>query len=531
MPVLECPYAGCEAVTNNDDKEIAIALFNAHVGTHTAVRQLEQKSSKSEKIARPKISQGMLEEGWNSFLVQWRIYKATAGLSAGESKLQMIYCCDQDLIENVLRSDPDIVDKEELDQLSSIRKLCVVSVAMGVRRSELLNLTQDAGELSRSYLSRIQGKAATCEFSTKCLAACCRNPPSNVDFSTIIVKYVLVNGLVDAEIKREVLGWKELDSSTLPETVAFIENKEMARDAYRGDVSSVKSTYKNQLKDPKLKLKIKCVSCEVLVNQYVQLRSGKLVERKFCSKCWKAKNKNPEETTKEKSSADDDVSTIFINGIFSVGHELPQTATYRGKRYVILTHHIFESGKGWLQKQAENQPKLRVNLSPCKDMYNKLKMVHPSLATVQCDGLADTGAQSCLWGMQEFYKCGFKKKDLVPVKHSMTVANREQLEIKGAIFLALKAAGQIAKVMVYVSPDVKGLFLSRQCLKQLNVISPNFPLPCEMINCYDATSVSSIVESSDVTANCGCLKRTQPPSRPLALPMECTPENIPAMKK
>ena len=73
---------------------------------------------------------------------------------------------------------------------------------MGVRRSELLNLTQDAGELSRSYLSRIQGKAATCEVSTKCFAACCLNTPSNVDFSMIIVKYVLVNGLVDAEIKR-----------------------------------------------------------------------------------------------------------------------------------------------------------------------------------------------------------------------------------------------------------------------------------------------------------------------------------------
>jgi len=71
-----------------------------------------------------------------------------------------------------------------------------------------------------------------------------------VDFSAIIVKYVLVNGLADADIKREVLGWKDLDSSALADTVAFLENKEMARDAYKGELSAVKSSYQNQSYNP-----------------------------------------------------------------------------------------------------------------------------------------------------------------------------------------------------------------------------------------------------------------------------------------
>ena len=208
------------------------------LATHTSGHQSERKSTRSEKIARPKITQGLLEEGWNSFLIQWRLYKTSAGLSEGDSKTQLIYCCEQELIEHVLRSEPGIVDKLEQDQLGLIRKLCVVPVAMGVRRSEVLNLTQDSGELSRSFLSRIQGKAATCDFQTKCQATCCRAQPSSVDFSSIIVKYVLVNGLADAEIKREVLGWKDLDSSALTDTVAYIENKEMARDAYKGELLS-----------------------------------------------------------------------------------------------------------------------------------------------------------------------------------------------------------------------------------------------------------------------------------------------------
>ena len=67
-------------------------------------------------------------------------------------------------MEQVLRAEPELTTKTEIEQLSAIRKLAVVPVAMGVRRSELLNLSQDVGEPSRSFLSRIQGKAATYEF-------------------------------------------------------------------------------------------------------------------------------------------------------------------------------------------------------------------------------------------------------------------------------------------------------------------------------------------------------------------------------
>ena len=34
MPDLPCPFLTCEEVTSNDNKDLAIALFNAHVSTH-----------------------------------------------------------------------------------------------------------------------------------------------------------------------------------------------------------------------------------------------------------------------------------------------------------------------------------------------------------------------------------------------------------------------------------------------------------------------------------------------------------------
>ena len=348
MPTLKCPFAGCSSSTVEDSEALAIAIFNAHVSTHTiTANQSSQRSggSKSEKIVRPKVAQGMLEEAWNSFLIQWKIYKSSAVLSDAESKLQLIYCCEQDLLEHVLRSEPEITSKDEKDQLESIRKLSVVPVAMGVRRSEVLNLTQDSTELVRSFLSRIQGKAATCNFFTKCTATCCDTNPPLVDFSDTIIKYILVNGLADAEIRRETLGWKELDSSSLSDTIAYIESKEMAGDAYKGEVSTMKtkSPYTKQQNDPKLKQKTKCETCETQIKQYVLLRSGKIsTERKLCSKCWKSKKDN-----KETSSVSTEETSSIWHSIGSCKDRGVVTAKYKGQTAVVLSHHIFDSIHGW----------------------------------------------------------------------------------------------------------------------------------------------------------------------------------------
>ena len=127
-----------------------------------------------------------------------------------------------------------------------MKTLAVVPVAMGMRRSELLSMTQDSRELSRAFASRVQGKAATCSFTTRCTANPCT---TEVDFTEVIVKYVLVNGLSYDKIHRDALGWPNLDTSLLAKTIGFIEQK-MARDALKPDnVSTVKYTYKKGSED------------------------------------------------------------------------------------------------------------------------------------------------------------------------------------------------------------------------------------------------------------------------------------------
>ena len=288
----------------------------------------------------------------------------------------------------------------------------------------------------------------------------------------------------------------------------------MARDAYNGELSAVKSEYKKQQNDPKLKIKVKCCSCDSKINQFVLLRSGKLSERKFCSKCWKVKNeksKTKQESSEDSESVDETSALLFVEALhqkksntracsFSNKQQKTNpavvgdinTVNHKGSTAVVLSHHISNQNRGRLQRSAEKQPTLHLKISPCATMYDDLNIPAPNVQpSSMVSGYADTCAQSCLGGMTVFYKCGLKKKQLIPVKYKMQVANRELLDIQGAVFLNLEVCDQSTKAMVYVSPDVQGLYVSKQCLKELNVVSKHFPLPGEH------SEVSTVHENSD----------------------------------
>ena len=90
------------------------------------------------------------------------------------------------------------------------------------------------------------------------------------------------------------------------------------------------------------------------------------------------------------------------------------------------------------------------------------------------DCVADTGARSCKMATKIFYNCGFKKKDLIPVKCRMAAAKRGQLTLFGAFFIRLSGTTEDSKkvstgALVYVSPDTDKFYLSREVLCDLGI--------------------------------------------------------------
>ena len=134
---------------------------------------------------------------------------------------------------------------------------------------------------------QVRGKANTCSYSITCSSDTCNQV---IDLTDIMVKDVVVAGLADEEIKKEVLGWSGLDDKNLAGTVTFIEAKEMAHDALATKpINAGLSSYKAKTKqDSKPKSKVLCKECRVEMDKYVwNKRHGKMIEYSLCLSCWK----------------------------------------------------------------------------------------------------------------------------------------------------------------------------------------------------------------------------------------------------
>ena len=120
-----------------------------------------------------------------------------------EKVRQLFECWDEDLRNVVLKTSPTAVDGTEEDLLDLIKQLAVIPVAISVRRTDFLSTQQDHGESVRAFLAKLRGKSATCAYTKKCSLATCTQMN---DYTDTIVKDVLVAGLADEDIKKEVLG-------------------------------------------------------------------------------------------------------------------------------------------------------------------------------------------------------------------------------------------------------------------------------------------------------------------------------------
>ena len=220
-----CSHPGCDYDTGEiADVNLLIEVLKIHALSHTHATPPPTPAStnagtarqKAPKIERPKISCGSSEETWNAFTARWTMFKRGTELTADEIVQQLFQCCDEHLGNSILRTRPDITEQDEATLMALIKTLAVIPVARVVRRTDLLASKQDHGESTRSYLARIKGKALTCGYKKPCGTGTCA---AEVDFTDVLVKDVVIGALVDEEIKKDILGWAEVDVKTVEESL------------------------------------------------------------------------------------------------------------------------------------------------------------------------------------------------------------------------------------------------------------------------------------------------------------------------
>ena len=226
MPGIQCTAPECEYTTVKGtvgEMHTQVAHGRADPGPHC----------KGPALMRPKVEAGTSEEVWQVFEQKWKLFKTGVGLETRQTCPQLFDCCEGSLQDNLLKEGAKVEDLGEKELLMSIKRLAVVPVAISIRRAELLGMAQDVSENTRSFYARVNGKADTCNYLMKCTC------DQVVEFTATVVKDVFMSGLSDEEIKHKVLGWMELDESSVANNLKFVEGKEMARDAMAGSRQSV----------------------------------------------------------------------------------------------------------------------------------------------------------------------------------------------------------------------------------------------------------------------------------------------------
>ena len=263
---------------------------------------------------RPSISKGLSEEEWNTVKRKWEIFKNSTNIPHNQLSTQLWQCCTEELTSELFRDIPNIATIGEVELLAGIKQLAVLSVALCVRKTELFSLRQDRGQPIRSFAANVKGKAHTCSFSKKCGIQTCGN---EVDYSEDIVKHILLSGIVDEEIKREVLGLPDLDTKSLNETISLIESKEMAARAMSaslsGPAANIAAAHNppprpgNESLRQKLAQRTNCRKCNASMEKYKQFkpRSGpvKLRELAYAKNAWLWESHSPKPQVSTQNSS------------------------------------------------------------------------------------------------------------------------------------------------------------------------------------------------------------------------------------
>ena len=186
-------------------------------------------------------------EEWNLFTRRWTIFKEGSHIDNEDASRHLFQFADGPLGDALLKMDPDIVNKSIDEVLQAMKKLAVIPIATGILRSELLDMKQLRDEAFRKFASRVRGKAETCEYTIDVTCGPC-NRTSNVNFTDHIMRDVLLAGIYDADIRREMYGFDNILQKSVNEVIALVEKKEMARDAHSAASTSAISSMKQQKK-------------------------------------------------------------------------------------------------------------------------------------------------------------------------------------------------------------------------------------------------------------------------------------------
>ena len=547
MPGLACGSQQCEFVSMEGTPEQKLQHLALHAQTAHPVQQPHQVSGAPRgKVDRPTLRPVSDLESWEFFRYQWANYKTAMGITGGTTSAHLYGCLDEELQRDLQKSNQGVVasDMTEADLLEAVKKLAVKQESKLAHRIKMGKAVQSPGTSIRIFYAQLKGLATACDYTITSRCQCARD--NIIDYADHVIQDQLIRGIADHEILADLLG-DEKTNRTTPEIVDYIARKEQAK-VERGTVcgetppntaavtagaapkrgSSPCRGCGGPNHGSRAKRLSECPAKDVTCDRC----SVKGHFTKNCIKCrdcqqWGHNSKNSKYCQQGKKSETGSINVhkgdngFVISNLSHITRQADlRLATVGSKkgRTVPLTHHIFSEGSGWTAQPSAPHPTLQMVTTACPEDHSQFG--HPvsnisSMTSCTQACVCDTGCMSTAIPPSAAYKVGFKKKDFIPVASRMNGAGRDDLGVIGAVVMQFSIATDTGKrvntkQLCYVCTRVNKIYISRQGLRQLNIIGEDFPLP-------NNTEVSSI-SNKETGCDCGCPIRESSPPPPPAYP-------------
>ena len=191
-------------------------------------------------------------------------------------------------------------------------------------------------------------------------------------------------------------------------------------------------------------------------------------------------------------------------------------------------------GENFVPRSPAYSPYINVETTLMQSAHTKLGVrwqgkTRGAFQPRKIKGLADTGCQTCNGGLDFLNEINCPVSYLVPTSHRIHGITQDGLDIIGSVMLRMSINGHTTRQMVHISKNTRGLYLSETALKELGVISQEFPNDTcnhSTVNAVSSASACCTDDGADV-----CVERGPTPPRPVELPFEPTKENIPKFEQ
>ena len=502
---------------------------------------------------RPSIESNMSDTDWAIFEDAWNRYKQMAKLSeVDDINLELRAACSDEVNKLLFEYvGPDELNKANVteDALKThIKRVAVKGKAKEVHRMMFGKLNQSVGESITHFVAKLKSQAMMCSFTVECTCKL------KVTFLDEMIKQQLVAGLRNVDHQAKILSEAQT-LNTLDAIINRLVGLETTEEASSSlgntqttQTAATKSKYKTQQKIPGKEKAAKptmkdrpCRGCGKGSHG-----PGKSMNRKDCplydhrcsncnilghdvSVCERSKS-SASHTSEEHGAIEDRQNySSEANSVSFSFAGIPKAAPT-----VSIASDLAQPHLCW-NKEADSfqphapppSPIMMVTVRILTDVhkrYGRPVEEHTSIVvSSQIEAIADTGCQTCTSGSKLLKHLKVPLSYLIPTRHRIIGITDTTLEIKGALMLAITFNGNTCNQMVYIAGNASGLYLSEASLKDLGVITRDFPnTPLVLV-------MAALTNEADGT-KCPCIPRAEPPSRPETIPLPPTEDNILALE-